>query len=105
MADDQQADIVRMAQLMAQGYLIDLLLASHFAQSGKPAQAADQLMQLVEATVQPVRLPGVPSSLNDLAAQTYRDTVLHHIQRARSMATGEPFDPDALPAGAPLREH
>lgn len=105
MADDQQADIVRTAQLMAQGYLIDLLLAAHFAQTGKPAAAAEQLLQLVEATVQPVRLPGVPSSLNDLAAQAYRDTVVHHIQRARSLATGEPFDPEAFPPGAPLREH
>lgn len=105
MADSPEADIVRTAQMMAQGYLIDLLLAAHIARQPKPGEAADQLMQLVEAGAPPFSVPGLPSGLRDLAAETYRETLVKHIQRARSLATGEPFEPGSLPAGEPSRQH
>jgi hypothetical protein len=105
LADSPEADIVRTAQMMAQGYLIDLLLAAHIARQPRPGEAADQLLQVVEAGAPPFSLPGMPAALRDLAAETYRDTLVKHIQRARSLATGEPFEPGSLPEGEPSRQH
>lgn len=100
-----QAEIVRNAQMMAQGYLIDLLLAAHIARQPKPAEAADQLLQVVAAGAPSFDVPGLPTALSTLAAETYRDTLIQHIHRARSLATGEPFRPGSLPAGEPIRQH
>ena len=100
-----EQDIIRTAQMMAQGYLIDLLLAAHIARQPKPEDAAAQLLQVVEAGAPPFNLPGMPSALSALAAATYRDTLLRHIHRARALATGEPFEPGSLPTGEPVSQH
>ena len=105
MADDPRADLLRQVQLMAQGYLIDFLLATQFAHHPHPAGAADQLLRMVEASVKPLAFPGLEPDLAEFAAQEYRKTLVGHIQRARSLATGEPFNPEAFPKPTPPRAH
>ena len=104
MAQETQADWIRMAQQMAHGYLIDLLLASQFAQHPNPAEAADRLLKLVDATAQPMTVPGLSSATGEAMAQAFHDTVVNHIKRARAMATGEPL-PNSGPGSAPIRQH
>ena len=103
LADESQAELIRMAQMMAHGYLIDLLLATQFAQHPKSAEAADNLIRLVDATAQPMKVPGVSAATGEAMAQAFHDTIVGHIERARAMAVGEP-----IPAGSgasPIREH
>lgn len=103
MADESQTEMIRMAQMMAHGYVIDLLLASQFAQHPRPAEAADNLLALVEASAQPMKVPGVSAATSEAMAQAFHDSVVGHIQRAKAMATGEP--PGDPGTGAPIREH
>lgn len=104
LADESHAEMIRIAQQMAHGYLIDLLLASQFAQHPNPAEAADHLIKLVDATAQPMKAPGVPTATAEAMAQAFHDTVVGHIQRARAMATGDPL-PTGGAGSATLREH
>ena len=104
MAQESQAEMIRIAQQMAHGYLIDLLLASQFAQHPNPKEAADNLLKLVDATAQPMKVPGLSAATGEAMAQAFHDTVVGHIQRARAMATGEPL-PTGGAGGATLREH
>ena len=104
MAEESQAEWIRMAQQMAHGYLIDLLLASQVAQHPNPAEAADRLLKLVDATAQPMMVPGLSSATGEAMAQAFHDTVANHIRRARAMATGEPL-PAAGSGSDPIRQH
>ncbi|NBC33308.1 MAG: hypothetical protein GVY13_11590 [Alphaproteobacteria bacterium] len=106
MADESETELVRMAQMMAHGYLMDLLLATQFAQHPRPGEAAENLLKLVEATAQPVKMPGLSSAASEVVAQAFHDSVVGHIRRAKAMATGEPVPTDPGGAGAsPIREH
>ena len=103
LADESQAEMIRMAQMMAHGYLIDLLLATQFAQHPKPAEAANDLLRLVAATAQPMKVPGASAATGEAMAQAFHDTIVGHIARARAMATGEPVPHGS--GGGPMREH
>ena len=106
MADESSAERIRMAQLMAHGYLIDLLLATQFAQQPDPQKAADTLLRLVEATAQPMKVPSLTSAEGEAMAQAFHDTVVNHIHRARAMATGDPLPTSSdASGGATIREH
>lgn len=106
MADESQTETIRMAQMMAHGYLIDLLLATQFAQHPRPGEAADNLLKLVEATARPMSVPGLSAVAGEAIAQAFHDSVVGHIRRAKAMASGDPMpaEPGGT-GGASIREH
>lgn len=105
MVDDNEADVLRTVRAMAQSYLIDLLMAFHFAGQKKPGDAADQLLGLIDRTADPDMFTGLDPATAALAAQEYRQTLAGHVRRARALATGEPFDADEFGGDQRSRQH
>lgn len=105
MVDDNETDVRRTVREMAQSYLIDLLMAFHFAGQPKPGDAADRLLGLIDRTADPDMFTGLDPSTAELAAQEYRQTLTGHIRRARALATGEPFDADVFGGDQRNRQH
>ena len=101
MADERREKMLRFVQFQALGTLVEWLLTAHFAKSGNPEQTADDMLLLAEKLSDQTTFPEAGAEWSDLAAQEYRDTLVRHIHRAKALATGTPFDPDAYRKRAP----
>jgi predicted Ser/Thr protein kinase len=85
--------------MLAMGMLLSLVLKQQFQASGDPDKASRELLDLCEQLGGQTTFEGVDPALSDHAAQEFRDTLIRLVLRARSLATGEPVDPDAYRKG------
>ena len=95
MADDAKEATLRYVQFLALGDIVIKLLAREFALSADANEMAAEWLNLTELVSEKMTFPDLPPEWSDIAAQEYRDSAIRHIRRARALATGEPFDPEA----------
>ena len=95
MTGDTKEATLRQVQFLALGYIIEMLLAREFSLSANTNEMAAEWLNLTELASEKMTFPDLPPEWSDVAAQEYRDSAIRHILRARALATGESFDPDA----------
>lgn len=101
MTDDWKDQMLRHVQITALGFLTEYLLADHLRRHPDPNQASEDLRVLLEAIGERMTFDGVSPEMSDVAAQEFRDTLVRHLERARALATGEPFDPESFQRRSP----
>ena len=95
MSNDKQERMLRHVQFMALANIVTMLLAREIALSKDAQGMADEWLNLIERTSDEMTFPYVDPAWSDLAAQEFRDSSIRLVLRARALATGERFDPDA----------
>lgn len=95
MADDAKEATLRRVLFFAFADIVIKLLTREFALSANANEMAAEWLNLTELETEKMTFPDLPPEWSDVAAQEYRDSEIRHILRARALATGEPFDPDA----------
>ncbi|MCW2239739.1 hypothetical protein [Azospirillum canadense] len=88
-------NVVLHANLLAMGVLLDKMMEELFRRSEDPRKKADEWLRLFEVTADQMTFPTESPEWSDLASQEFRDILMKHIHRARSMAIGEPIDDHA----------
>ena len=96
MPDETAERMHQHVQMLAQGILIEWLLAAHFSRAKNPAKVANEMLASAEKIGAKMTFPEVGPEWSDLAAQEFRDFLMQHIHRAKALATGKPFDPTAF---------
>ena len=96
MDENQKDRMLSHVQSMALHTVVVHLLERAFASSPKGADAYSRdLLNLYELLAEKTTFPDVDPALSDLATQEFRDSLIRIVLRARYLALGEPFDPDA----------
>lgn len=81
---------------LAQGYVVQFLLAQHFRSSPDPAKTSASFLAHCESVAEQMAFDHLDPAESDLAAQEFRDSLLRLALRAQAIATGQPFDPTAF---------
>ena len=95
MAEDAKEATLRHVQFLALSQMVISLLAREFARSDNANEMAAEWLNLTELASEKMAFPELPPEWSDIAAQELRDSEIRYILRARALATGEPFDPNA----------
>jgi hypothetical protein len=91
-----EEQISRAANEIATDFLLSWTMAAVFNMSPNPSRTADEWLRVAEHAAEKMTFPDLPPEWSDVAAQELRDALARRIHRARVLATGEPFDPDAF---------
>jgi hypothetical protein len=96
MAAIDEEKMLRSVQMQALSMLVAYLLEHHFIATGRPDEASRETLDHFERLAAEMSFDDVHPAQSDLAAQELRDSLIRVILRARSLATGEPFDPKSF---------
>lgn len=96
MASEREETITKEMQAMANATILSWLVARAFGQSGDPEGMADEWLRMAEQLCDVMTFPHLGPVESDFAVQTLRDAMVRQLQRAKALATGEPYDPESF---------